>query len=107
MKTYEQLYRGLLDRILTGQGFSTAEQRAAAFNQQGLPQPLGPLIDKVARHAYQVTDQDIEAVKASGISEDQLFELIICGATGQAARQYENGLAALSAALATGGPHAA
>jgi hypothetical protein len=50
----------------------------------------------------QVTDADFAAAKASGFSEDQLFELVICAAVGQSARLYEAGLAALAEATAGG-----
>jgi len=58
------------------------------------------LIDKVARQPSHITDHDIASVKADGISEDEIFELVICAAIGQATRQYEAGLAALDEALA-------
>lgn len=104
---YEQLYHNLLNRILKGQGYATQEQREAAFNNGDLPQPLSSLIGKVALYSYKVTDSDINAVKNTGVSEDQLFELIVCAAAGQASRQYESGLSALSEAIRKGGPHAA
>ncbi|MVE34508.1 hypothetical protein D6V09_18940, partial [Vibrio cholerae] len=44
----------------------------------------------------QVTDEDIAAVLSSGVSEDQLFELVVCSAIGQATRQYETALEALT-----------
>jgi len=62
-------------------------QRRAAFNNAGLAEPLSTLIDKVARHAYRVTDGDIAAARASGLSEDQIFEIIVCAAIG---RRYGN-----------------
>jgi alkylhydroperoxidase/carboxymuconolactone decarboxylase family protein YurZ len=37
-------------------------------------------------------------VKESGLSEDEVFELVVCAAVGQAARQYESALAALAEA---------
>jgi alkylhydroperoxidase family enzyme len=55
------------------------------------------LIEKVAKRAYTVTDEDIAAVKASGLSEDQIFEIVVCAALGQATRNYETALAALGA----------
>ena len=108
MKTenYQPLYLALLDRILKGDGQSSREQRQAAFNNEGLTQPLSHLIDKIAHHAYKVTDADISAAKQAGTTEDQLFELIICGAAGQASRQYESGLSALAKAIKEGGNHA-
>jgi hypothetical protein len=104
--SYQGLYQNLLDRILKGKGDSPLEQRQAAFNNAGLPKPLSTLINKVAHHAYKITDNDIAEAKSSGISEDQLFELIICAATGQASRQYESGLAALAELTRKGGQHA-
>jgi alkylhydroperoxidase family enzyme len=60
------------------------------------------LIDKVAYHAYSVTDEDVAAVRTAGLSEDQIFEIVVCAAVGQASRQYENGLAALARATEEG-----
>jgi hypothetical protein len=41
---------------------------------------------------------------ASGCTEDQVFELVICAAVGQSARLYEAGLAALAEATVEGRP---
>ena len=59
---------------------------------------MDTLIDKVAKRPTQVTEADFAAAKASGVSEDELFELVICAAVGQSARLYEAGLAALAEA---------
>lgn len=95
-------YRALVDRVLTGDGKASAEQRARAFGNDGLAPPLDALIDKVANRPAQVTDADFAAAKASGFSEDQLFELVICAAVGQSSRLYEAGLAALAEATVSG-----
>jgi hypothetical protein len=95
-------HRALVDRVLHGEGRASAEQRASAFSNDGLPPPLHALIDKVATRAGQVNDADFAAAKASGFSEDQLFELVICAAVGQSARLYETGLAALAQATPDG-----
>src|SRR5262249_42733593 len=84
-------------RIVEGDGRASHAQRRAAFDNAGLAEPLTTLIDKVAKHAYQVTDEDIAAAKASGLSEDQIFELVVSAAIGQATRQYHTALAALEA----------
>jgi hypothetical protein len=98
-------YRTLVDHVLNGAGRASAEQRARAFSNAGLPPPLDALIGKVATRPAQVTDADFAAARASGFSEDQLFELVISAAVGQSARLYEAGLAAL--AEATGRPDSA
>ena len=92
-------YRALQDRILNGEGRASSEQRARAFGNAGLSQPLAGLLGKVATWPTQVTDADFAAARAAGFSEDQLFELVICAAVGQSARLYDAGLAALADAL--------
>jgi hypothetical protein len=95
-------HRALVDRVLNGAGRASAEQRSSAFSNAGLPPPLDALIGKVATRPTQVTDADFAAAKASGFSEDQLFELVISAAVGQSARLYEAGLAALAEATVGG-----
>lgn len=89
-------HRDLVDRVLNGEGRASAEQRARAFGNECLAPPLDVLIGKVVDRPAQVTEADLAAAKASGCTEDQLFELVICGAVGQSARLYEAGLAALA-----------
>jgi hypothetical protein len=89
--------RALITRILEGTGMASRAQRRAAFDHTGFAEPLNTLIDKATQRAYQVTDEDIAAAKASGFSEDQIFEIAVCAAIGQAARQHDTALAALEA----------
>jgi hypothetical protein len=96
-------HQALVDRVLNGEGRASPEQRAHAFNNDGLSPPLDALIGKVATRPTQVTEADFAAAKASGFSEDQLFELVVCAAVGQSARLYEAGLAALAEATAEQG----
>jgi len=98
MSNIVQARKAVVARILQGDGRASHAQRRAAFDNAGLAEPLAPLIDKVAKHAYKVTDDDIAAAKTSGLSEDQIFEIVVCAAIGQATRQYDRALAALEAA---------
>jgi hypothetical protein len=99
MSDITQARKALVARILQGDGKASHGQRRAAFDNAGLAEPLSTLIDKVATHAYRVTDEDIAAAKASGLSEDQIFEFVVCAAVGQATRQYDRALAALDEAM--------
>ena len=90
-----QLHRELIARVLDGDGKAPTELRRAAFDNAGLGEPMRTLIDKVAYHAYRVTDDDVAAVRAAGLSEDQIFEIVVCAAIGQASRQYRTALDAL------------
>lgn len=95
MSDITQAQKALVKRILEGAGKASLSERRAAFNNSDLTGPLGALIDKVARCAYRVTDEDINATKMSGLSEDQIFEMLVCAAVGQAARQHDAAIAAL------------
>ena len=98
MSDIKKARQAMLARILDGDGKSSPAQRKAAFNNTGLVGPLGTLIDKVATHANTVTDENLAAVGAAGLSEDQIFEIVVCAAIGQASRQYDAALTALDAA---------
>jgi len=98
MPDFSQARNTLTKRILEGAGRASFSERRAAFDNSGLAEPVSTLIDKVARHAWRIADEDIAAAKASGLSEDQVFEIVVCAAVGQANRQYESALAALNAA---------
>ena len=93
-------YRALQDRIVNGQGRASPDQRAGAFSNSGLSEPLDGLLGKVATRPTQVTDADFAAARAAGFSEDEVFELVICAAVGQSTRLYDAGLAALADAVA-------
>jgi hypothetical protein len=82
----------LLKRILDGDGRASKEARRAAFDA-----PSGPLLEKVAKHAYRVTDEDV-AVAKTAQSEDEIYETVVCAAVGQAKRQYDAAMAALEKA---------
>src|SRR5262249_55447975 len=98
MSDITQASKALVARMVEGDGRASHAQRRAAFDNAGLAEPLSTLIDKVAKHAHRVTDQDIAAARESGLSEDQIFEIVVCAAVGQARRQYDTALAALKAA---------
>ena len=90
----------VVDRALKGPGTASAEHRRAAYdlNKGALPEAVRELIDKIAKYAYKVTDEDVDAAKTAGIAEDALFELAVCAALGQAMRQLDTAYGAIVAA---------
>lgn len=98
MSDITSLHKSLVARVLEGEGHASPEIRSAAFNNEGLTEPASTFVEKVTHRATTVTDADIDALLKAGLSEDQIYEIAVCAAIGQATRQYENALAALSAA---------
>jgi hypothetical protein len=97
---FRNAHEALVSRILDGVGKASPAQRRSAFDNTGLDEPMRTLIGKVAMHANHVTDEDFAAVRASGLSEDHIFEMVVAAAIGQATRQYNTAVAALDAAAA-------
>jgi hypothetical protein len=94
----QALVRAIEQRILTGPGKAPPDLRAKAFQDSDLPGPLAPLLDRVAKRSFQVTDGDVAAALAAGFTQDQIFELVLCAAVGESSRLYQAGLAALAEA---------
>lgn len=68
-----------------------AEERAVG----AVPPALLPYLEKVAYQAYTVTDEDVEALKNSGLSEDRIFEATVAAAVGAGLKRLQIGLAVL------------
>lgn len=88
----------VVERALHGPGKAGGDARRAAFDNKAVPEAARALIDKVANNAYKVIDEDVAAAKAAGLSEDELFELVVCAALGQSTRQLDAAMAALDEA---------
>jgi alkylhydroperoxidase family enzyme len=108
---YSDLVERLRDTVLSGRGVTDPSLRRAvearAAEAGGRPAParaevpdaLVTYIDKVARHAYRVTDEDTAALRNAGYSEDAIFELTVSAALGSGLGRLERGLAALRGAV--------
>ena len=84
----------VLRSVLDGPGATEPSLRHAAADGRGLPADLQGLIDKVLRHAYRVTDDDIARLQGQ-YSDDQLFEIVVSAALGASQRRLLAGLDAL------------
>ncbi|WP_232423273.1 hypothetical protein [Mycobacterium sp. 155] len=96
MTDISRLRSELIARVLGDQGTAPKDLRQSAFDNTGLDDPVRTLVDKVAHRSAAVTDDDIAAARSAGLSEDQIFEIVVCAAVGQADRQYTNALGALA-----------
>src|SRR3954462_11269462 len=101
--TVTRLREAAIERVLQGPGKLSSDARRAAFDNADVLAAAAALVDKVARTAWKVSDDDIAAARAAGLAEDEIFEITVCAALGQATRQLVAGLAALDAATAPEG----
>ncbi|HZJ00870.1 MAG TPA: hypothetical protein VFD22_09415 [Gemmatimonadaceae bacterium] len=84
----------VLESVLSGRGESDPAIRAAAADGAGLPPDLQAVVEKIHRHAYKVTDEDISRLQAK-YTDDQLFEIVVSAALGASRQRLRAGLAAL------------
>ena len=69
--------------------------RQAAQPDRSAPPAFAPYLDKVRRNAYEVTDEDIQALKDAGYSEDVIFEQTVSVAVAAGLKRVEAGLEVL------------
>jgi hypothetical protein len=97
MERHADRVAALRRAVFESSGSLTPELRRAAAEQRvdALPAPLRAYVEKIERHAYKITDEDVAALQAAGYSDDQLFELTVAAAAGAGLRRLDAGLAAL------------
>ena len=72
-----------------------ARLRDAARPERDVPDSFDPFLTKVRERAYTVTDEDVQALKDAGNSEDEIFELIVSAAVAAGLERLEAGLRVL------------
>ena len=72
-----------------------AALRDAAPPDRAAPADFAPYLDKVRNNAYRITDADVEALKAAGHSEDEIFEQTVSAAVGAGLSRLRAGLEAM------------
>ena len=50
------------------------ELRAVVEQTPQPPAAMGSYLEKVRRHAYRITDADVDALREAGLSDDEIFE---------------------------------
>jgi len=88
----------VLATVLEGPGESNpATRQAVAANSPQVPEDLRILVEKIHRHAYTVTDEDIARLQTT-YGDDRLFEIIVSAAVGASQARLAAGLQALEEA---------
>ena len=71
------------------------ELRAAVDALPAPPPVVAPYLEQVRSRAYAIEDADVEALKAAGCSEDEIFEQTVAVAVREGLRRLDAGLRAL------------
>ena len=87
----------VLELVLQSHGESDPAIRSAVAEGAGVPSDLKTLVDKIHRHAYKVTDEDIARAQAK-YGDDQMFEIVVSAALGASRQRLMAGLKALEEA---------
>ena len=87
----------VLNRVLLGPGEVDPAVRQAAAKGSGVPTDLQALIDKIHRHAYKVTDDEMANAQQK-YGDDKMFEIVVSAALGAANQRLQAGLRALNEA---------
>jgi alkylhydroperoxidase family enzyme len=95
--TFADLRDRVLRSVLDGPGESDPAIRRAAAKGMEVPAELAPLVEKIHKHAYKVTDADIARLQPT-YGDDQLFEIIVSTALGASRNRLVAGLDALEKA---------
>ena len=97
MSSATKVRKAATERVLRGAGKTSPAVRQAAFDNRDVAEPARALIDKVAKTAWKITDEDVAAVRRTQ-SDDEIYEQVVAAAMGQATRQLDAALAALDEA---------
>lgn len=71
-----------------------AQLQAAQLDREA-PPDFGAYLDKVRRHAYTITDEDVQMLKDAGHSEDEIFEHTVSAAVAAGFERLDAGLRTL------------
>lgn len=91
---HARIFDSLFRQVLDGPGESSPEVRRAAARNLSVPPDLQPFVDKIHKHAYKVTDEDVARLQTA-YGDDQVFEIIVSAALGASRKRLMAGLAAL------------
>lgn len=99
MDRHAEKMRRLVESVLDGPGeLDPAVRKAIAEEGKGeVPPALLPYLDKVSHRAWTMTDEDVQALRRAGLSEDQIFEATVAAAVGAGLKRLRAGLAGLAA----------
>jgi hypothetical protein len=94
---HREAFDALQTAIMGGDAVAVTpiEVRRRAAERSHVPERFAAYVDTIHDHAYQVSDRTVWDLRASGASQDEVFEVTISAAFGAARARLQAGLAAL------------
>lgn len=89
MDRHRTLFEVVRATVLGPHGRLDANVRRAAAAGGDLPEDLASLARRVRDEASTLTDDDVARLRASGHTDDALFEIVLSAAVGAASVRYE------------------
>ena len=68
------------------------ELRRVASSDASPPPAMKPYLEKVRTGAFAVTDEDVDALKRAGVTEDEIFEATVAVAIREGFRRLDTAL---------------
>ena len=93
---FRVLKEAISEAVMRGPGRIPPEVRQAVARGEA-PEELRPLVEKIRREPWKVTDEDLGALRAR-YSEDELFELMVATVCGAADERLQAAMKALEGA---------
>jgi alkylhydroperoxidase family enzyme len=69
--------------------------RANVASTAASPPEMAAYLGNVRAHAYKVTDADVDALKAAGLTEDEIFEQTVAAAISEGLRRLDKAQAVI------------
>jgi alkylhydroperoxidase family enzyme len=85
----------IVTAVLEGDGVTPRAARRAAYAGRAHDPAVARYLECVRRHAYRVTDADVDRLRAAGLDDDAIFELTIAAAIGAGIERLRAGLSLL------------
>ena len=82
----------LVEVTLEAEGVTSAKARHAAFAGRADDPVLARYVEVVRKHAYRITDEDVERLRDAGLDDDAIFEITVAAALGAGAERLRVGL---------------
>lgn len=93
---YARKLETLMKSVFEGPGRLPAETRRALAERKFVPAALEKFRDKVFDRAVEISDEDVDALRAAGMTEDEIYEAAVASALGAARVRLDAALSAIA-----------